>query len=1399
MLVTILMSGIVNILISQDVSQNLNFFTPLEGLPSKISTSVFKDSRGFMWFGTENGLYRYDGYDFTGYHHDPQDTSSISGNFIWSILFEDTEGNLWIGTFAHGLNVFNPKTQTFRRFSRNQTSPFEFDFNMVKMGLQDSDGDIWLGTENASGLIHLDESTGEFTAYIPDTITVESYSNRLSYIQEDIQGNIWVGTYEGIFIFNKKDKLFTDLATLVDFPEEIYGKPVGSILQDRDSVFWFGTNAGVYSYNLVTAEIKGYPHDYANTSGLSSNVIADIYDNPMDGYNTLWIITMAGINRLDKNTGFVTRFTDDPGNPVNRAFGAMFDLYLDDDGILWAATGFAGIVYYNLNINTFREYKIGPFEDDPYLYEATAFEEDANGNFWVGTGNCGLLEYGPDMNLVRKYDWDPEEPTSLSYYYVYSLLQDSEGILWVGTATHLDVLDKQNDNFIHCELPGDLDYSYMRINDIYQDSYDILWIGATGGAYYQKKSHPMDTSFLKARMTDNPLMEIRCISEDTSGNVFFGSTTGSGLFALTPENREAFEFINFQYDSADNASISDNIIWSLHSDNRGFTWCGTSNGLNRFNPVGSSFYCFNSSNGLSAKFVYDIKGDDTGNLWLSTELGIVRFTLLNDTTAVTKLLEEQDGIPFDNNYQFKIYKSSDGKIYVGGSRYSEDGFYCFDPGKLESNDHVPPIVLTGFSIKNQSVKLDTSITEIQNLYLRHHENNISLQFAALDYKDPSNNSYAYMLEGFDEDWIFCENRRLANYTNLPPGDYIFRAKGSNNDGLWNESGASVKIFIATPPWKTWWAYSLYLLLFFTILFSIMKAYLNRQKLVHNFELKRMEATKLEELNKERSRFFANISHESRTPLSLIIGPVKRAISLIKDESVTSDLYMSLRNSLRLQNLINQLLSLSKIESGQMRLLVKEEDIVSLVRGYCQSFESAAREKDIGLTFSTDTQDLYVYVERGKLEKILYNLVSNALKFTPGKGQVTVSVMGPNNEMSDDKTNFKKTNCALITISDNGIGIPEDKLPHIFDRFYQVNDSTSRDQEGTGIGLSLVKELVELHHGNIMVESQLGKGTTFRIYLQTGYEHLNPEEITQAKEEAGSEVNCNAVNEELQILYSDDPSYEKPENRALSEKVDQSLPRLLIVEDNRDMRYYLRSCLEEIYIITEASNGESGLLKAFDIIPDLVISDVMMPEMDGYQLCNKIKNDERTSHIPVILLTALTSMESKIEGLETGADDFLSKPFDASELKVRVKNLVVQRRTLAEKFMKNASRIGIANTLGLPESGMTSADENFLQRSLEIIRKHMADPDFTVDALSESLNLSRSQLYRKVQALTILSPNEYIRYCRLQKAAQMLLHNTGNIAEVAYDVGFNNPSYFSKCFKEQFGVNPSDYQKEDQEN
>ncbi len=732
-----------------------------------------------------------------------------------------------------------------------------------------------------------------------------------------------------------------------------------------------------------------------------------------------------------------------------------------------------------------------------------------------------------------------------------------------------------------------------------------------------------------------------------------------------------------------------------------------------------------------------------------------------------------NGNEFNSN---TALRSADGLMYFG----SVEGLNVFNPAEIIQSNYLPSIVFTDFQILNQPVKigesspLKESIQTANEIILPHEDNVFSFQFSALDYNSPQSIQYAYMMEGFDADWIYSGNRRFITYTNLNQGSYTFKVKATNSDGVWNENFNSISVIVNPPWWRTPWAYVAYGLLILLGLYAARKIEINRSRLRNELKMREFEVKKQRELENIKSRFFANLSHEFRTPLTLIRGPVEELINGTTAKNQKEYYQLILRNSEKLQELIDQLLELTQLENAAIPLRAKKENLINILHEVFYSFNSLAKEKDITISFNTDRNNVPCWVDRDKLEKIVNNLLSNAFKFTPAKGEISFNIY---------QQTLNGNEYAVVKVTDTGIGIPQDKLQNIFDRFYQVDDSTRKKFGGSGIGLALVKELVDLHKWNIDLKSEVGRGTEFYLRIPLSDDYLN-----ESEKDLEGIIDEQLVEDKVQTIVSEKPFSldEEIEQEILEKnKLAGSKPSILIVEDSEDVRTYLIVLLKSDYSINVATNGKDGIKKSSEIMPDLIISDVMMPSMDGYEFCRRIKTDWQTSHIPVILLTAKASAENKIEGLETGADDYLTKPFNSKELFVRIKNLLDQRKNLREKFSKEI-KVEPASI------AVNTLDNEFLKKAFEVVGINISNADFNSEAFAKEMFVSRSQLHRKLLAITGQAPGEFVRTFRLKRAASLIIEKRLSVTQIAFEVGFSSSSHFTKAFRNHFNCLPTEF-------
>ena len=1366
--------------------------TVADGLPSNYVRALMQDSRGFMWFGTLDGLARYDGHEFVVYQHDPHDSTSLSNNWIFSLL-EDRTGAIWIGT-QNGLNRLDPVTGSIKRYyfhPPGSTAPARLRVYDI---YEARDGTLWVSVfGEEGGLYRYDRRRDTFIGFHHDPEDSTTLStNLLQDIVEDRFGYLWISAARGGI--NRFDPETGKVMRFLQHEEAPVSSHYGIV--DSSGIIWFSVWSDLIrvdprTLKLELIRLKGFERGAASLDLISlfqdsrgrywiiGDPVGHFYPDsgtfrplPLspdgidrrytpwraieDRSHNLWIATLAGgVFWLDLKPRYITHYRHNPYSANSLNSDNIRMLHESRTGDIWIITASNGICRFDPETETFERFAHDPQDPtslgDNLIY---AVLEDHTGTMWFGTFRGGLNRFNPETRDFTRFGDDPGDPKSLAAQNIWSLGEDDRGNIWIGTGQSTIIkFDPRRERFSRY-YPVNKEVGW-RIWQIFSGRSGYLWVHGYKDDLYRVDPRTVDVVRIQ-RPRDFPYPFHSVMLQSHDGRLWGGR---GALFELEPgEERYKAHILNRRAGTPSNYEY----FYDIVEDEEGMLWCGTASGLYKFDSAQRKVIAYyTQADGLPSSIIFRILPGSDGELWLVTAkaLSIFRENAPPEQ-RFQNLGPEQGVINSWLGMREALLKASNGDIYWGG----DNGLYRFRSGTSGANPYAPPVRLTGFRLFNRPVKLDSSISDIKTIHLRHNQNFFTLQFAALEFTNPKQNRYAYRLEGFDDAWREAGNRHEAHYTNVPPGTYTFRVKASNNDGVWNEEGASVRIIISPPWWRTGWAYAGYAVLLVLVLYGLRRFELRRIHLRNELKRREFEARKLQEMDEMKSRFFANISHEFRTPLTLILGPLETLVSKISDRELRKSLRLMRRNALRLQRLINQLLDLSKLQAGRMALRAQRMDLVAFTRTLVQSFASLAERKRIRLSFSTGEKTLAVYADRDKLEKILSNLLSNALKFTPENGRVAVQV---------SRSAADGDEWAEIAVRDSGPGIEREHLEKIFERFYQVDDSGRREQEGTGIGLALARELVDLHRGRILVDSEPGAGATFFVRLPLGRAHLEPHEVIEGEpaEEIGAE-----------IAGGDS---EPQEEVAPSKPAPKDAPLLLLVEDNPDVRLYMRGRLQDRYRIIEAEDGIVGFERALAEIPDLIISDVMMPHLDGFALCRKLKTDPRTCHIPVILLTARASGGSKIEGLETGADDYVTKPFNADELRVRVKNLIEQRRRLRERFQREF-------ILKPREEAVSSADDRFLCRAMEVVEAHLDDAGFSAEQFARELGLSATHLYRRLKALTGYSATEFVRMVRLKRAAYLIERGRGNMAEIAYEVGFNNPSYFAARFREVYGVSPSEY-------
>lgn len=1358
--------------------------TSKNGLSHSQINCILKDSRGYIWIGTAAGLNRYDGYQVKVFRHDPNDSLSVSANDI-NKLFEDPQGNIWISTHQ-GMTVYNAQTEKFHSNTEDFLREYRLpDYNIEDI-VKDDDGNFWfLQTGHGVTRYNPKDKSSINLRFSSKPTTHAISSNHVSALQQDSKGNFWLMHRNGML-----EKLDGNSLQVIESHDDIYQQfnhelHFYGLSIDSDDDLWIYQpfdRRGVFYFNHARQTIQHF-HKNSDTLQLNTNLVSGVVENTK---GEIWIGTdHGGINVIHKDDFSVDYILHNAEVENGLAHNSIYALYKDDQGIIWIGTYKNGVNYYHKNIIRFPHHKHLASQNGSLPYDdLNRFVEDNKGNLWIGTNGGGLLYLNRTTGEYTRFRHDPANPNTISSDVMVSLHYDQKkDVLWIGT--YFGGLNKfDGKNFTHYRKdpndPGSL--ADDNIWELLQDSKGNLWVGtlSTGLELYndqEEKIHHFQGGDGPEAISTNYIL---ALEEDSQGNIWVGGSYG--LDIINQERSKRQHFLN----EPDNpGSLNSNTILDIYRDSKNRMWVASQEGLSLYNPEENNFRHFTMQDGLPHNMVLTILEDDQHNLWLGTPNGISHLILTEESNGLLKAqvknYDESDGLQgmiFNEN---AALKTSNGELIFGGS----NGFNIFSPESIEENKNIPQLVFTDFQLFNKSLEagkringrvvLPKSLSQTERITLKHDENVFSIGFAALNFFQPEKNTYKYKLEGFDKEWRMAEkNIRQVSYTNLDPGEYQFKVQAANNDGVWNEEGISMQIAVLAPFWRTKTAYACYVLLIVAAIYAGRRRTIKRASAKFRIEQERREARQMHELDLMKIRFFTNVSHEFRTPLSLILAPLEKLMSITDDQQQNRQFQMIQRNAKRLLNLVNQLLDFRKLEVEGISFYPSEGNLIRFIEEAVNSFSDLSEKKNILLSFQSDKQALNASFDMDKLEKILFNLLSNAFKFTPENGKIEVLLSCREGDSLSEGLQLIE-----IKVRDTGIGIPEDKQEKVFERFFRNDVPNSLVNQGSGIGLSITKEFVKIHGGTIQLESTPGQGSCFTVSIPVK-EIKKAGEVSTESPESRKEEYLMAV-DKTEVVVKKNSSYAKNEKREV----------ILLVEDNEDFRFYLKDNLGIHFKIIEAKNGKEGWQKALSAMPDLIVSDLMMPEINGIDFCKKVKNDPRTSHMPFVLLTAHTAEEKKLKGLDIGANDYITKPFNFEILLSRIRNLIHQRQQLQQVFEK---KISVQSS----EVEIISLDDKLIQNAIKIVEERLSDPDLSVQLLSRELAMSRAGLYNKILALTGSSPAEFIRRIRLQHAAQLLEKSQLSVAEVAYQVGFNNAKYFSRYFKEEYKVLPSLYARHKQE-
>ena len=1333
-------------------------------------SGIVQDSLGLIWMGTNGvGLKKYNGIEFSSYKQDSNHEKTLNSSLIY-VVYVDKSNRLWIGSEA-GLNLYDRDYDEFKNVVLYKDS-IALENVPIRAIHESSDGTLVVGS-HFNGLFQIDQNEVKGHS-VPIHTTSPISELQINSLIQSSTGKILMGSNRGLFEYNGTiaNPILSTFEAKGDEKDFLYN--IESMLQDDDGSIWIGT----FSNGLIKVEVSPFNSYEVHNYKITNQRILSLAQAP-DG-NILCGTENDGLFVLKKNGIVRKNYRYNKFNSNSIKSNSIWSLYVDTQDRIWIGYYNNGVGVYDRLHDKFKDIKsLANLNNSLQLPSVTGIIHDKNGHIWIGMDGGGIDVYDPNKkNIVHLKDPKNRLVSQLNAGDIVALFMDSKDNLWVGTwNSGIFYLPNNARTFVNYNTSntnGGLKSN--RIMSFSEDSKGVVWIGS-----YVEGLHSFDPRNKSFSHHNNAIFDdpspgqgaMRIVLVDKNDTIWMGTT--SGLYKLSSDYNKPQKVISLResmHKDVENKLVVD-VIVSLYEDSKGHIWIGTDGaGLCRYDPNGGTFTWYGNNDGLGQETIASILEDDNGDIWMGGNNGL---SYMNIVDGTFKNFDMNDGL-LSNDFNFNsAYKDENGILYFG----NYGGINYIDPKNMKYNNNKPLVYFTDFKLFNKSVvpnqgdsPLQKIIGQTESLSLNHRQSVFTIEYAGINLTRPKKIRYAYYLEGFEDKWNFVGENRSATYTNLPSGDYIFKVKASNNDGIWNETPKTLKLSILPPWWATNYALITYLFLFCVITYVLVQLTRQRIREKRIVQFERDKRIQEETLNDRKIQFFTNISHEFRTPLTLIINPLEDIMDdpgLVLSRTVKEKLRIIHKNTARLKRLIDELMDFRKLEINKFSIKVSEMEAIAFVKEIAGHFEEEAVLKNIVFQVESDDLPITLWSDPSMLEKIIFNILSNAFKNTPDNGEITLGVIRCNHKVSFPLLYGEETVQALeIYVHDTGSGIKREEIVKVFERFYQVENMNSQYYGGTGIGLEVVKNFVDLLKGKIEVESEEFKGTKFRVYLPLGNAHFKPSELFLPPKNDIDHIGRQEFEEEIT-------------HQILGTNLQKTL---LIVEDNTELRDYLKNELCSDYMIIEAVNGVQGLDLATRRIPDMILTDVVMPEMDGFEFCKHIREDLKTSHIPLLMLTAKAMTDDWVKGIDSGADVYLSKPFEMKVLKAQLKQIIHSRQVLFNKYSNDSNNVQIPGN-------STHLDKKFITKVLGYIAENMSDENLNVEHLADELNLSRSQLYRKIKALTGYSANEFLRKIRLEKAKHMLVNGNESISEVCFKVGFSSPSYFTKCFKAHFGVLPTE--------